>query len=99
MPFLFLCKSTRIILNGTVSTKNVFKKSQNATPGLTSFAPVIEATMHIVKDSSGLFHILIIITDGQVITTDYHILNENCRRIVEWFLLLYPIFLRNFMQS
>ncbi|KAH0451502.1 hypothetical protein IEQ34_018801 [Dendrobium chrysotoxum] len=34
--------------------------------GPTSFAPVVEAAVHIVKNSGGQYHVLVIIADGQV---------------------------------
>ncbi len=34
--------------------------------GPTSFAPIVDAAVDIVEESGGLYHVLIIIADGQV---------------------------------
>jgi hypothetical protein len=41
--------------------------------GPTSLAPIIEAAMGIVEESRYQYHILLIITDGQVINGHFHV--------------------------
>lgn len=42
--------------------------------GPTSFAPVIEMAMTIVEQSGGQYHVLLIIADGQVFTSNINII-------------------------
>ena len=56
--------------------------------GPTSFAPMIEGAIHIVEQSGGQYHVLLIIVDGQVANILYiNWLSKQTISLVEWSVL------------
>ncbi|KAH0854851.1 hypothetical protein HID58_037112 [Brassica napus] len=51
--------------------------------GPTSFAPIIERAMTIVEESGGQYHVLLIIADGQEVTTQHGGLSSQERKTID----------------